>query len=65
MTSFSLTIVRFLLSLCDLPPGSEWGYTLAFIGFEFVMIYMTIAAFLLAYKGIERVLRRRRDEQSN
>jgi chitin synthase len=60
-----LLIVCFLLSLGDWPQGSKWGYTLALIGFGFVTAYMTVAAFLLAYKGIESVLRRRRDAQSN
>jgi len=31
------------------------GYTLAFIGFRFVTIYMTIAVFLLVHKGIQSV----------
>jgi len=50
-----LLIMCFLLSLGNRPQGSKWGYTLAFIGFGFVTIYMTVAAFLLAYKGIQSV----------
>lgn len=45
----------FLLSLGNRPQGAKWGYTLAFIGFAFVTIYMTVAAFLLAYKAIQSV----------
>jgi chitin synthase len=50
-----LLIMCFLLSLGNRPQGSKWGYTLAFVGFGFVTIYMTVAAFLLAYKGIQSV----------
>jgi chitin synthase len=45
----------FLLSLGNRPQGSKWGYTLAFIGFGVVTIYMTFSALLLAYKAIESV----------
>jgi hypothetical protein len=50
-----LLIMCFLLSLGNRPQGSKWGYTLAFIGFGFITIYMTVAAFLLAYKGLQSV----------
>jgi chitin synthase len=50
-----IPIMSFLLSLGDQPQGSKWGYTLTFIGFGFVTIYMTVTAFLLAYRGIESV----------
>ncbi|KAG1739396.1 glycosyltransferase family 2 protein [Suillus paluster] len=50
-----LLIMCFLLSLGNRPQGAKWGYTLAFIGFGVVTIYMTVSAFLLAYKGIESV----------
>jgi len=43
-----LLIMCFLLSLGDRPQGSKQGYTLAFIGFGFITIYMTVAVFLLA-----------------
>jgi chitin synthase len=45
----------FLLSLGNRPQGSKWGYTLAFVGFGIVTIYMTVSALLLAYKAIEGV----------
>lgn len=50
-----LLIMCFLLSLGNRPQGSKWGYTLAFIGFGVVTIYMTFSALLLAYKAIESV----------
>ncbi|KAI5991704.1 glycosyltransferase family 2 protein [Pisolithus orientalis] len=50
-----LLIMCFLLSLGNRPQGSKWGYTLAFIGFGFVTIYMTFSALYLAIKGIEEV----------
>ncbi|KAF7351028.1 Chitin synthase [Mycena sanguinolenta] len=48
-----LLIMCFILSLGNRPQGSKWGYTLAFIGFGIITIYMTTAAFLLAYKSIQ------------
>jgi chitin synthase len=50
-----LLIMCFLLSLGNRPQGSKWGYTMAFIGFAIITIYMTFAAFFLAFKGIENV----------
>ncbi|KAJ8521700.1 hypothetical protein ONZ45_g1634 [Pleurotus djamor] len=50
-----LLIMCFLLSLGNRPQGSKWGYTAAFIGFGVITIYMTVAAFLLAFKGIENL----------
>ncbi|KAF9465779.1 glycosyltransferase family 2 protein [Collybia nuda] len=50
-----LLIMCFILSLGNRPQGSKWGYTAAFIGFAVVTIYMTVAAFLLAFKGIENI----------
>ncbi|KAH7927646.1 glycosyltransferase family 2 protein [Leucogyrophana mollusca] len=50
-----LLIMCFLLSLGNRPQGSKWGYTLAFVGFALVTVYMTASAFLLAFKGIESV----------
>ena len=38
-----LLIMCFLLLLGNRPHGSKWGYTLAFIGFGIVMIYMTVS----------------------
>jgi len=40
-----LLIVYFLLSLSKRHQRATWGYTLAFIGFGFITIYMTVAAF--------------------
>lgn len=50
-----LLIMCFLLSLGNRPQGSKWGYTLAFIGFGVVTIYMTFSAFYIAVKGIQEV----------
>ncbi|KAL4080486.1 glycosyltransferase family 2 protein, partial [Scleroderma citrinum] len=51
-----LLIMCFLLALGNRPQGSKWGYTLSFIGFGFVTIYMTFSAFYLAVKGIDEVI---------
>src|ERR1700761_9112559 len=37
-----LLIMCFILSLGNRPQGSKWGYTLAFIGFGLITIYMTV-----------------------
>jgi chitin synthase len=50
-----LIITCFILALGNRPQGSKWGYTLALIGFAFITIYMTIAAFLLAFKGLDQL----------
>jgi chitin synthase len=50
-----LLILCFILALGNRPQGSKWGYTCAFIGFGFITIYMTMAAFLLAFKGINNI----------
>ncbi|KAF9234706.1 glycosyltransferase family 2 protein [Melanogaster broomeanus] len=50
-----LLIMCFLLSMGNRPQGSKWGYTLAFIGFALITIYMTVAALLLAVKAIQEV----------
>ncbi|EGN97877.1 glycosyltransferase family 2 protein [Serpula lacrymans var. lacrymans S7.3] len=50
-----LLIMCFLLSLGNRPQGSKWGYTIAMLGFALITVYMTVAAYLLAYKGIEGV----------
>ncbi|KAG8768582.1 Chitin synthase, class 1 [Ceratobasidium sp. 428] len=42
----------FLLSLGNRPQGSKFGYTMAFIGFGLITVYMTFAAFFLAVKSI-------------
>ncbi|TFK68451.1 glycosyltransferase family 2 protein [Pluteus cervinus] len=50
-----LLVTCFILSLGNRPQGSKWGYTMAIIGFGVITIYMTIAAFLLAFKGITNI----------
>ena len=37
-----MLIMCFLLSLGNRPQGSKWGYTLAFIGFALITVYMTV-----------------------
>ncbi|KIM36553.1 glycosyltransferase family 2 protein [Hebeloma cylindrosporum] len=48
-----LLMMCFILSLGNRPQGSKWGYTAAMVGFSVVTVYMTVAAFLLAFKGIQ------------
>ncbi|KAF9476207.1 glycosyltransferase family 2 protein [Pholiota conissans] len=50
-----LLIMCFILSLGNRPQGSKWGYTGAMIGFSLITIYMTVAAFLLAFKGLSNL----------
>jgi len=50
-----LLIMCFILALGNRPQGSKIRYTLAFIGFALVTVYMTVAAFLLAFKGIQNI----------
>jgi len=50
-----LLIMCFILSLGNRPQGAKWGYTTAFIGFGLITIYMTVSAFLLAFRGIENI----------
>ncbi|KZP09106.1 glycosyltransferase family 2 protein [Athelia psychrophila] len=50
-----LLIMCFILALGNRPQGSKLGYTMAFIGFGLITVYMTVAAFLLAFKGIENI----------
>lgn len=50
-----LLLMCFILSLGNRPQGSKWGYTLAMIGFACITVYMTVAAFLLAFKGISNL----------
>ncbi|KAF9034366.1 glycosyltransferase family 2 protein [Panaeolus papilionaceus] len=47
-----LLVSCFILSLGNRPQGSKWFYTTAMIGFAVITIYMTVAAFILAFKGI-------------
>ncbi|KAI0369434.1 glycosyltransferase family 2 protein [Pilatotrama ljubarskyi] len=51
-----LLIMCYILSLGNRPQGAKWGYTLAFVGFALITVYMTIAAFFLAFKGVENVV---------
>lgn len=37
-----LLLMCFILSLGNRPQGSKWGYTIAFIGFAVITIYMTV-----------------------
>ncbi|KAI0738834.1 glycosyltransferase family 2 protein [Daedaleopsis nitida] len=50
-----LIILCYILALGNRPQGAKWGYTLAFIGFAVITVYMTFAAFFLAFKGIENI----------
>ena len=47
-----LLMACFILALGNRPQGSKWFYTLAMVGFAIITVYMTIAAFLLAFKGL-------------
>ncbi|KAF8802201.1 glycosyltransferase family 2 protein [Phlegmacium glaucopus] len=51
-----LLVMCFILSLGNRPQGSKWGYTAAMIGFAVITIYMTVAAFILAFKGIQNLV---------
>jgi len=48
-----LLIMCFILALGNRPQGSKWAFTLAFVGFGILTIYMTFAAIFIAYKGIQ------------
>ncbi|KAH9919163.1 glycosyltransferase family 2 protein [Epithele typhae] len=50
-----LLILCYILALGNRPQGAKWLYTFAFIGFGIITIYMTIAAFFLAFKGIDNI----------
>ncbi|KAH8082444.1 glycosyltransferase family 2 protein [Cristinia sonorae] len=52
-----LLVMCFLLALGNRPQGAKWGYTLAFIGFALITVYMTVSAFFLAFKGIENIVK--------
>ncbi|KAF9524129.1 chitin synthase [Crepidotus variabilis] len=51
-----LLAMCFILALGNRPQGAKWMYTLALFGYGFITIYMTVAAWLLAIKGIEAVI---------
>ena len=46
----------FILALGNRPQGSKWGYTLAIVGFGIITIYMTVAALVLAFKGLDELI---------
>lgn len=50
-----LLMACFILALGNRPQGSKWFYTLAMVGFAIITVYMTIAAFLLAFKGLDEL----------
>ncbi|EJC98439.1 glycosyltransferase family 2 protein [Fomitiporia mediterranea MF3/22] len=50
-----LLVMCFILALGNRPQGSKRAYTLAFVGFAIITIYMTVAAVLLTYLGIKNV----------
>lgn len=37
-----LLITCFLLSMGNRPQGAKWAYTLAFVGFALITVYMTV-----------------------
>ena len=39
-----LLITCFLLALGNRPQGAKWAYTLAFVGFGLITIYMTVCS---------------------
>ena len=43
-----LLIMCFILALGNRPQGSKLGYTMAFVGFAFITIYMTVCSFSLS-----------------
>ena len=42
-----LLIMCFLLSLGNRPQGAKWFYTLAFLGFALITVYMTVCRLYL------------------
>jgi chitin synthase len=46
-----LLITCFLLSLGNRPQGAKWAYTLAFIGFGLITIYMTVRFVNFSFVG--------------
>ncbi|KAL1946121.1 hypothetical protein VTO73DRAFT_15248 [Trametes versicolor] len=52
-----LLILCYILALGNRPQGAKWGYTLAFIGFAIITVYMTIVAFFLAFKGVDNIIK--------
>jgi chitin synthase len=52
-----LLIMCFILALGNRPQGSEWPYTFAIVGFAFITIYMTVSALVLAFKGLDQLVK--------
>ena len=52
-----LLIMCFILALGNRPQGSNWGYTLAIVGFGLITIFMTVSALLLAFKGLDQLVK--------
>jgi len=52
-----LLIMCFILALGNRPQGAIWGYTLAIIGFGLITIFMTVSALLLAFKGLDQLVK--------
>jgi chitin synthase len=52
-----LLIMCFVLALGNRPPGSTWPYTFAIVGFAFITIYMTVSALVLAFKGLDQLVK--------
>ena len=48
-----LLLMCFILALGNRPQGSKLGYTLAFIGFAFITIYMTVSFTFSLPVGLE------------
>lgn len=55
--AWCLLIMCFILALGNRPQGSNWGYTLAIVGFGLITIFMTVSALLLAFKGLDQLVR--------
>ncbi|PPR01276.1 hypothetical protein CVT24_005953 [Panaeolus cyanescens] len=57
ISSVLFFVYHILIFLLHRPQGSKWFYTASMIGFAVITIYMTVAAFLLAFKGIDALAR--------
>ena len=55
-----LVIACFCLSLGNRPQGSKVFYTTALVGFAVITVYMTVAALLLAFKGIDALVKEKK-----
>ncbi|KAH7337302.1 chitin synthase-domain-containing protein [Rhizoctonia solani] len=50
-----MLVMCYLLALGNRPQGSKLGYTMSFIGFALITIYMTFAAFFLAVRSVQDI----------